>query len=395
MPTVCFCNGNIPWGGGETWHLNAAISLAARGWRTFMLCHPGGELYRRALLHPEIECYPIQIGRLAFLNPFLLSRLKRFFIAQRPDALIMNLPSDLKAAGLMARAAGVRHVIYRRGSALPVRDTALNRRLYGDVITRLIVNSGATKAQVLKNNPNLIPEERISILPNGFDLPKLDSALEHASPLPLFRGRFVIGNAGRLNRQKGQHLLLHLAHRLVASGLDAAVLIAGTGEREQELKNLAEKLNLGDRVAFCGFMEDLAPFWRSIDLFVLSSLWEGFGNVVIEAMLARKPVFAFAVSNIPELIDSGPNGNGRLFPLPPEEFPHCPDYTDSPATSGTEHAYTEQSGPEKHPLDLMAAAIVELAANPKQAKRMGEAGRRFSEGFSQEVCMDRLEEMLN
>lgn len=394
MPTVCLCNGNIPWGGGEAWHLNAAVSLAARGWRVLLLAHPEGELYKRARLHAEIERVPMPIGRLSFLNPFLLSRLKRFFTERKPDALIMNLPSDLKAAGPMARAAGVRHVIYRRGSALPVRNNALNRRLYGEVITRLIVNSAATRAQVLKHDAGLIPEERISILPNGFDVPKLDAALKAAAPLPCAGKRFVIGNAGRLNRQKGQHLLLLLARKLAQNGLDVAVLIAGSGERERELKNLAAELGINDRVIFCGFMENLAPFWRSIDLFVLSSLWEGFGNVVIEAMLARKPVFAFAVSNIPELIADDPQGNGRLFPLPPEELPNCPDAEINRGAAGKELPEKEYAEQERHPLDRMADAVLELAANPGEAARMGEAGRLFAEGFSQEACMDKLEELL-
>lgn len=388
MPSICFCNGNIPWGGGESWHLNAAASFAARGWRTFMLCHPKGELYKRCLRHSEIRAVPMAIGRCSFLNPLLLRRLKLFFVNEKIDALIMNLPSDLKAAGPMARAAGVGHVVFRRGSALPVRNTALNRWLYGKVITRLIVNSEATKAQSLKNNSRLIAEDRISILPNGFDLPALDAALAAASPLPGFEGRFVIGNAGRLNRQKGQHLLLHLLHRLTQRGLDAAVVIAGSGEREEELKKLADALGLGDRALFPGFMEDLAPFWQSIDLFALTSLWEGFGNVVIEAMLARKPVFAFAVSNIPELVQEGPEGNGRLFPLPPEELPNCPDGNRSRL-----HNMQGKLG-EEHPLDQMAEALVQLAAMPEAARRMGENGRKFAENFSQEKCMDKLEELL-
>lgn len=388
MPTICFCNGNIPWGGGENWHLNAALSLAARGWRVLMLCHPEGELYQRARKHEGLACIPLAIGRLAFLNPLLHLKLKRFFADRKVDSLIMNLPADLKAAGPAARAAGVRNIVYRRGSALPVRDSAFNRFLFGRVITRLIANSMATKAQVLKNNPRIIPEEHLSILPNSIDVPGFDAALAAAAPFIHKGQRFTIGNAGRLNRQKGQHMLLHLGKKLLDAGCDVGILIAGAGEREQELKTLAQDLGLGDRVRFTGFMEDLSPFWRSIDLFVLTSLWEGFGSVIIEAMLARKPVFAFAVSNIPELVTEGENG--RLFPLPEEEMPNCPDY-DGACASQTAPLET---GPPSSPLGVMATAIMELAAAPEEAKRMGEAGRAFAEGFSQERCMDRLEELL-
>lgn len=424
MRTICFCNSNIPWGGGELWHLNAARSLAARGWRVLLICRPEGELLRRAREHPAIIAVPLAISRFSFLNPFMRARLVRLFRRERPHALIMNLPTDLKAAGPPARAAGVPHIIYRRGSALPVRDSLLNRHLFGRVITRLIVNSEATRAQALVNNPALIPAGRISVLANGIDIPALDAALALARPLPGFadagperaegqsadaaaegsraappRGRpFVIGNAGRLNRQKGQHLLLHLCRRLVDAGLDCRALIAGSGEREAELKALALELGLGERAVFCGFLPDLAPFWRSIDLFVLTSLWEGFGNVIIEAGLAQKPVFAFAVSNLPELVRGGPNGNGRLFPLPESERANCPDPAPpAGAGGGQEVQGAAQHGPDPRGpafTDAMAAAVLELAERPDEARRMGRAGRRAALAYSQEARMDELEALL-
>lgn len=388
MNTICFCNSTLAWGGGENWHLNAAISFARRGWRVLLLCHPGGALYRRAAAVDGILTVPMPLGRLSFLNPFTARRLVRFFRAERVHALIMNLPADLKAAGPAARAAGVRHVVYRRGSALPVRNSALNRKLYGSVITRLVVNSEATRAQALVNNPDLIPPERITVLPNGVDISGFDAALDAAraaSPRP--PRPFVIGNAGRLNRQKGQHMLLHLGRKLADAGLDVRVVIAGTGEREAELKKLAATLGMTERTVFCGFMENLAPFWLAIDLFVLTSLWEGFGNVIIEAGLARKPVFAFAVSNIPELISEGING--RLFSLPEEEWASCPDYS----------GLREEREPGEEPapyaaLDAMAAGVLGLAGDEGTLRRMGEAGRLGAMRYSQESCMGVLEDLL-
>ena len=413
MKSVCFCNSTLAWGGGENWHLNAARSLSRRGWRVILLCHPDGALFQRARALPGVLVVPMPLGRLSFLNPFTRRRLVRFFRRERVRALIMNLPADLKAAGPAAKAAGVRHVIYRRGSALPVRDSLLNRRLYGTVMTRLIVNSQATLAQVLVNNPGLIPRDRVSILPNGVDIADFDAKLEAAhrpdfartdaapvnsarpakasSPVP-----FILGNAGRLNRQKGQHLLLHLVRRLVDAGLDARLVIAGAGEREAELKGLAASLGIAERTEFAGFMENLAPFWLAIDCFVLTSLWEGFGNVIIEAGLARKPVFAFAVSNLPELIREGENG--RLFPLPQEERGECPDYgPEHPQAgpSGQPHAQGgDPAGAPYAALDAMARGLLELAADTDLRRKMGEAGRIAAESYSQDACMDALERLL-
>lgn len=414
MRVICLCNSNIPWGGGEVWHLNAALSLAARGWRVLLLCHPEGELIRRAREHGSLlTVIPWAIGRLSFLNPVTHLRLRRFFRNQKVEALIMNLPADLKAVGPAAKAEGVRHIIYRRGSALPVRDSLLNRYLYRNVITRLIVNSHATKKLVLINNSSLIPDDRITVLYNGIDVEAFDTALAvagKASNMP-WQGRggrpFVLGNAGRLNRQKGQHLLLRLGRLLLDSGLDFRLLIAGEGECESELREQAARLGLEDHVVFCGFMRDMANFWQQIDLFVLSSLWEGFGNVLIEAMLAEKPVFAFGVSNIPELVFEGAEGNGRLFPLPedvldqcPEPQPrgHCPEAVYSAATSpGPSIPNSLEFGQplKADGLKAMADAVMELADNPAETRRMGKAGRAFAVGFSQDACMDALERLLD
>ncbi len=382
-----------------------------------MLCHPEGELYRRATQYAQLTVIPERIGRLSFLDPLLMRRLKRLFRQERLDALIMNLPADLKTAGRAARACAVRHIIYRRGSALPVRDSLFNRYLYGRVITRLIVNSLATQNQTLANNPALIPQERITVLPNGVDVAAFDAALA-AAQLPGECERtgegapFVIGSAGRLTRQKGQHLLLYLAKNLQEAGLSFRLLIAGEGEREQELKELRARLGLEEEVVFYGFIADLSPFWRRIDLFVLSSLWEGFGNVLIEAMLAEKPVFAFAVSNIPELVFEGPEGNGQLFPLPEEEWMQCPDARRFKVETQNKAGQAAASGAfgggftaegEEAPLARvwdspslkdMAEAVLALARNHEEARRMGRAGRAFARRFSQESCMDVLEGLL-
>ena len=413
MKSICFCNSNIPWGGGEKWHLDAALSLASRGWRVFLMCHPEGALHEKALPHTSLTVLPWAIGRLSFLNPFTSRRLSRFFATEQLHAVIMNLPADLKCIGPAAKRAKVPHIIFRRGSAIPVRDSFLNRFLYGSVVTGVIANSEATRRTVLQNNPRLIPINTLHLLPNGIDVAAFDHSMEKAAPLALEAGTpaakgatgkplaqqtpqqaapafgqqthaqatpvpaqqtatassrpIILGTAGRLNKQKAQHYLLHLGAELQTRGQNFHIIIAGTGEREEELRILAERLGIKEQVYFAGFMEDLSPFWQGIDIFVLTSLWEGFGYVLLEAMLARKPILAFAVSNIPELV--APGENGLIFPLPEERG--TPDMTD------------------------MADAVCRLADNEMLRVRMGREGRAFAQAnFSQEACMDRLEALL-
>jgi glycosyltransferase involved in cell wall biosynthesis len=398
MKTICFCNSAVAWGGGEKWHLEAALSLAGRGWRVFLLCHPQGALYAKAQERTEgVRVVPLPVGRLSFLNPLLMGRLTRFFLREKPGAVILNLPADLKSAGLAAKAAGVPRILFRRGSALPVRDSVFNRWLYGRVITRLIVNSEATRRMVFRNNARLLPPDRVSILPNGLDQDAFDRAMDRCG-LALEQGicrgpladlarlswperPLVLGTAGRLNRQKGQHLFLQLGGRLLEAGLDCRLVIAGSGGREAELRALAARLGLGEKVLFAGFQEDLSCFWRAVDLFVLTSLWEGFGFVLLEAMLARKPVLAFRVSNIPELVADGVNG--LLFALPEEERGNAPDMPSGPFAGRPFFARET------------AEDIARLGRDAEKRQAMGRAGRAFAEaGFSQAACMDRLEALL-
>jgi glycosyltransferase involved in cell wall biosynthesis len=328
-----------------------------------------------------------------------MARLSGFFRKEKPGAVILNLPADLKSGGLAARAAGVPRIFFRRGSALPVRDSAFNRYLYGRVITGLIVNSEATRRMIFQTNARLIPPERVSILPNGLDQAAFDQAMERCAtalktgvrhgPLAdlarLSRPErpVLLGTAGRLNQQKGQHLFLHLGRRLLDAGLDCRLIIAGGGEREGELRALAKGLNLEEKVLFTGFQKDLSCFWQAVDLFVLTSLWEGFGFVLLEAMLARKPVLAFRVSNIPELISDGLNG--LLIAPPEEELGNIPDLPGGPSPGAGRPFQARET----------ILDILELSRNPERRQAMGRAGRALAEAeFSQAACMDRLEALL-
>ena len=80
------------------------------------------------------------------------------------------------------------------------------------------------------------------------------------------------------------------------------LLIAGDGELNNELRSYAKKLQVENEVVFLGFVENIKTFMNSIDIFLLTSLWEGFGYVIVEAMACNKPTVAFNVSSNPEII---------------------------------------------------------------------------------------------
>jgi len=117
---------------------------------------------------------------------------------------------------------------------------------------------------------------------------------------------------GRLVKQKGQKYLIDLAIRLKKKTSNFKILIAGEGKMETELANLVSKNKLEEQFKFVGFVNDMKGFMKSIDIFVLTSIWEGFGYVLIEAMATKVPIVAFEISSNPEIVEH--NLTGYLVP---------------------------------------------------------------------------------
>lgn len=367
---ICFCNSNRAWGGGEKWHLEAASALAERGCTVFLMAGEGSALLERAREHPGLTVWPRRFSGLDFLNPFTIGECAAFFRDNGISRVVLGLPADMKAAGLAARKAGVPGIYYRRGSALPVRDSLLNRYLYGTLLTGLIVNSRETARLVFAANASLIAKDKVHVVYNGLDVAAFDRAFAASAPLlEPAEGVLTLGSAGRLTAQKGQHFLLHMSRALRDAGVRHRLLLAGDGERRAELEKLAVDLGLEQTVIFTGFLRDMAPFWRSIDLFVLSSLWEGFGYVLAEAHLARKPVVAFDGNSMPEVVRSGETG--LLVPLPGAD--------EDASNVGLR----------------LAGAVRSLAGDVTAMAHFAAAGRDFCEkNFGQERCMDALHALL-
>ena len=152
----------------------------------------------------------------------------------------------------------------------------------------------------------LAKSDKIKSISNGIPLEALSNI--DRTPDHWKKESFTIGIAGRLASEKGHRLLLQCFHRIVAKHEQLVLKIAGAGPLEQELKQLTKDLNLEDKVEFCGFQKDMALFLKDLDLFVLSSHYEGFGLVLIEAMAAGLPVVATDVGGVREVVVDGKTG---------------------------------------------------------------------------------------
>lgn len=118
----------------------------------------------------------------------------------------------------------------------------------------------------------------------------------------------VVGMTCRLVEQKGVSYGLQAFVPVTARFPNAYLIIAGDGPLRQALENEAAALNLGERVRFLGWRDDVPQLMHAFDLLLAPSLWEGFGLVILEAMAGGLPVVASRVSAIPEIVVDGETG---------------------------------------------------------------------------------------
>jgi len=144
---------------------------------------------------------------------------------------------------------------------------------------------------IYENLRDKIPQKENIFIPNAIDFKEIDSLkIEDIEEKykTIFEKKVFI-TIGRLTEQKGQWILLEAFSKIED---DANLVILGAGEKEVELKDLANKLGVEKRVFFLGFQKNPFKFLYNANIFVLSSLWEGFGNVIVEAMRCDLPVIS-------------------------------------------------------------------------------------------------------
>lgn len=100
----------------------------------------------------------------------------------------------------------------------------------------------------------------------------------------LEQNRQIVITAGRLTEQKGQKYLIQAFAGVLIQVPDAHLVILGKGELEEELKALAEKLNIQDSVSFLGFVKNPHDYIKKSKVFVFSSIVEGLGNILVETL---------------------------------------------------------------------------------------------------------------
>ncbi len=196
---------------------------------------------------------------------------------------------------------------YKRPLRLP--RMRLNYRLADAVL----VNSAGSAADLVRHR--VVRPERIRVVPNPVYEPEMESLAGAAAGHPWLdekAGPVLVG-AGRLGFTKDYETPIRALAR-VREQLPARLVILGEGPDLAPLRALAAELGLADAVAFPGFLANPHAVLARADLFVHSARWEGFGNVLVEALAAGTPVVATLCPGGPrEILREGEYG--RLVPV--------------------------------------------------------------------------------
>jgi glycosyltransferase involved in cell wall biosynthesis len=164
----------------------------------------------------------------------------------------------------------------------------------------LIANSWTVMRDV-ERTERFLPSTR-GVIYNGVDVAAYESATPRTS------GQLRMLTVGALAERKGQEFAIEALRFVRDAGIDAKLVIVGTGPSEGRLREIAGERGVAAQVIFAGLATDPRPFFRDADLFVLPSRQEGFSNALLEAMASGLPCVATDVGGNAEAIVGGVGG---------------------------------------------------------------------------------------
>jgi len=207
-----------------------------------------------------------------------------------------------------------------------------------------------------------ISENKIAVIYNPVDLKKINQlCIQDAHHLWCTEQIPTITAIGRLTLQKGFAYLLKAVHVLLSEGIPCRLVILGRGSEQERLEKLAVELGINTNVNFIGFQQNPYKYLARSSVFVLSSLYEGFPNVLLEAMALGVPSVATRCPTGPdEIITEGVDG----ILVPPAD---------------------EKS---------LAGAIKKLLQDEALRKKLGEAGRKRAEDFEVGKIVKQYEDVI-
>ena len=293
------------WRGGQNQVLLTVLGLRALGHRTMLVAHAAGELRQRA--REGLDVFPLAPRTEMDLGAaWKLSRLVKQL---QPDVLHAHDPHGVAMAALalsMSTQLAKPPLIAARRVDFHLRGSALSRWKYRQVDC-FICASDAIRAMLVGDG---VPEPRAITVHEGIDVARAEAA-----PAADLHGEFwlprhapIVGNVAALVPHKGQKHLIEAAALVVQKVPDARFVIAGEGELRPSLERQIKEHHLEKHVVLAGFRPDVLSVHKAFDVFVMSSVTEGLGTSLLDAMACGKAIVATTAGGIPEVVKDGETG---------------------------------------------------------------------------------------
>lgn len=293
------------WRGGQNQVFLTTLGLRALGHRVVLVAHPDGELRRRAEEGGEV--LPLApAGEMDFATGWRLSRVLRDLA---PDIVHAHDPHAVAAAAVaLSIGAGTPRpaLVASRRVDFRIRGNSFSRWKYRQV-DGFIAASEAIRAMLVEDG---IPGDRIYTVHEGIDVDRVAGvapANVHAEFwMPTHAP--VVGNIGALVPHKGQRYLIDAVPLVMREFPDVRLVIVGEGELRPMLEHQIRELHLEKHVILTGFRTDVLALLKGFDIFVMSSVTEGLGTSLLDAMAAARPIVATTAGGIPEVVVDGETG---------------------------------------------------------------------------------------
>jgi glycosyltransferase involved in cell wall biosynthesis len=288
-----------------------------------------------------------RLPRLGRLDPLLTLRLAQVMRRDPPQVVHTHLFKSDFHGRIAARLTGVPVVVSSLHNCDRWAQNPVLGWIYGwtaGLADRLIAVSEDVRLYAIKYT--FVRPDRVVTVHSAVPLEKYAGCEEAGRALRREMGIAeqtpLLGMIARLAAQKDHATLLEALARLRSLVPGVRALIVGDGPLRAALSRQAESLGLGDVVTFTGMRRDIPAILAALDVFVLSTHWEGLPVALLEAMAASRPVVASSVAGVPGVVDDG--------------------------VTGLIVAHADPSA--------LAEACAQLLRDPDRAKRMGAAGRQ-------------------
>lgn len=295
--------------GGTVEYLKLFLeNIDKKKYENILICPSYGEM--KKILNSRVDkLYIVEMNReINLKNDFKdILELRKIIKKEKPDIIYLH-SSKAGALGRIATFGLKQKIIYNpHGWAFTIDCSKKKKRIYSIIerllypLTDVIINISKDEYdQAIKYK---IPTRKMIIIENGIDINKFKNNRKIK-----FKDKVVLGFVGRLSEQKNPLYLINLAKELKYKIPNCLFYIVGDGELKKKLEEEIIENKLEKYFYLAGWCQNVEKEIRNFDISLMISKWEGFGLVVCEYMAAKKPVVAFPVGGVKNIIENNING---------------------------------------------------------------------------------------